>query len=332
MKVKEKVFATSCQLNLVTFIGLSSRLLFGFAMVLILLLVPLDAYSNADDKVERDATEVLIQQSNIEQAQLQKMKRWLENGVKVVELTLGPMPADRLNVELVKKSFASEPVPFAQIIRGDPNKVKLQVNPTWPLQNFVDDWTLYHELSHLYLPYLNYSAFWLNEGFATYMQNVSMLNGGVIDKKTFMQKVLAGLERGRKNTISKSGKLSDISADMWQKHAYMRVYWTGAAFFVEVELLLMQQGSSLTAVVEKYSQCCLAQESTGEALMQQLDAIADTRLFYQTYRRYIDRRDFPMVKAEQLQQLARYYSSQGNLQRHLPERSQAHSKAGSLRN
>ncbi|PKH57024.1 hypothetical protein CXF83_14445 [Shewanella sp. Choline-02u-19] len=328
MQVKGMIFAIGGKLKSVNFIGLISRLLLGLAMVFILLLVPLGAYS----KAERDTTEVLIQQSHIEKAQLQKMKHWLENGVKVVELTLGPMPADRLNVELVKKSFASEPVPFAQVIRGDPNKVKLQVNPTWPLQNFVDDWTLYHELSHLYLPYLNYSAFWLNEGFATYMQNVSMLNGGVIDKKAFMQKVLAGLERGRKNTLLRPGKLSDVSADMWRQHAYMRVYWTGTAFFVEVDLLLMQQGSSLAAVVGKYSQCCLAQESTGEALMQQLDAIADTRLFYQTYRRYIDRQDFPMIKAEQLQRLARYYSSQGSLLRHLPEHSQAHSKDGSLQN
>lgn len=252
--------------------------------------------------------EVDIDMGDASANEQRKMQQWVSGGINAVELSLGTLPGRNIKVELVTKPYASEPVPFAQVIRGKTNKVKLQVNTAWPLQDFIDDWTLYHELSHLYIPYLDYPSFWLNEGFATYMQNIVMLKSKVIDEATFIQKLRSGLERGRLNTITRPGKLSTVSNDMWRKRAYMRVYWSGAAFFMEMDTALLQQGNSLAAVIRQYGTCCLAAESSGQALMEELDAIAKTTLFSSTYLRYSDRRDFPIFKAEQLAAIAQHYS------------------------
>ncbi len=253
------------------------------------------------------ATEVDIDMRDAPTDEQHKLQRWIVSGTTAVESSLGKLPGKRIKFELVMKPNANEPVPFAQVIRGAPNKIRLQVNTEWPLQDFVDDWTLYHELSHLYIPYLDYPSFWLNEGFATYMQNIVMLQSQVIDKATFVNKLQAGLERGRLNTISQPGKLSMIANDMWRKRAYMRVYWSGAAYFAEVDALLLQSGTSLSQVINQYSRCCLTANSTGSELVRQLDKIAGTNFFFATYIQYGERTDFPLVSPEQLQAIALHY-------------------------
>lgn len=253
------------------------------------------------------ATELEIDMADLPARDQQKLQRWILSGKTAVELSLGKLPGKSIKFELVMKPSANEPVPFAQVIRGGTNTIRLQVNSEWPLQDFVDDWTLYHELSHLYIPYLDYPSFWLNEGFATYMQNIVMLQNKVIDKDGFINKLQAGFNRGRLNTISQPGQLSMVSNDMWRKHAYMRVYWSGAAYFAEVDALLLQRGSSLSQVVAQYSQCCLTANSTGSELTQKLDKIAGTNIFYSTYVQYAKRTDFPLVPLEQLQAMALHY-------------------------
>ncbi len=252
--------------------------------------------------------EVEIDMGNSPLNEHKKMQQWITGGIQAVELSLGTMPGRNIAIELVTQPFANEPVPFAQVIRGRTNKVRLQINTGWSLQDFVGDWTLYHELSHLYIPYLDYPSFWLNEGFATYMQNIVMLQSQVIDKAAFINKLQAGLARGRLNTLSQPGKLSMVSNDMWRKHAYMRVYWSGAAYFAEVDALLLQRGSSLSQVVAQYSQCCLTAKSSGSALTQQFDKVAGTNIFYSTFVQYAARTDFPQITTEQLDTIVHHYA------------------------
>ena len=112
------------------------------------------------------ATHLDIKQSGLSKQQAKTVKLWITQGIDAVELTLSPIPMDALTIEVIRNRYAREPVPYAQVERGSPTKVKLQVDANASLQELVDDWTLYHELSHLYLPYLDTPSFWLNEGFA----------------------------------------------------------------------------------------------------------------------------------------------------------------------
>ncbi|QDO82310.1 hypothetical protein FM037_02460 [Shewanella psychropiezotolerans] len=101
------------------------------------------------------ATQLDIKHSGLSKQQAKTVNLWITQGIDAVEQTLSPIPMDSLTIEVVRKRYAREPVPFAQVDRGSPTKVKLQVDANASLQEFVDDWTLYHELSHLYLPYLD---------------------------------------------------------------------------------------------------------------------------------------------------------------------------------
>ena len=59
--------------------------------------------------------------------------------------------------------------------------VRFVVNPTFPLEQFLQDWTAPHELSHLLIPYLGRRHAWFAEGFASYMQYQVMYHMGVMD-------------------------------------------------------------------------------------------------------------------------------------------------------
>ena len=235
------------------------------------------------------------------------VKKWLRQGLSATEQTVAPLPFSALNFKVVKHHSNNHPVPWGQIIRGQPNTVKLHVAPLASLQDLSNDWTLYHELSHLYLPYMEHSSFWLGEGFASYMQYIIMYQAGWLDRNQFIDSIKAGFERGRKKTISTPGKLTDVAADMWRLKAYRRVYWSGAAFFLEADLALREQGESLSSVIASYTSCCLTEYSRGGALMRQLDRISQSNIFSSLYRKYSERTDFPVITMQQLNEVADLY-------------------------
>ena len=271
-----------------------------------LLLVLFSASSPSQTRVELLPTQSLSAEHSA------KFNRWIAESLSMVEKSLGPLPQPKLPVRLNTRFFATEPVPWGQVERdqypvGD-GLYLIVYRYAKPAQ-LKRDWTLYHEISHLYLPYLDYASFWLSEGFATYMQNVIMLQNRVYNRSEFIDKLSAGLARGRINTLSATGKLSDITRKMRKNRAFMRVYWTGTAFFIEMYLALQQLGTSLPALIQAFSSCCRNQVDTGKELMLKLDKLQGKVLFSTRFFKYRNRTDFPPVSSEKLHQLASFYGS-----------------------
>ncbi len=228
---------------------------------------------------------------------------WINQSLTKTQNTLGPLQQTTLPIYLKPQYFAFEPVPWASVKRNNPDGLELHIDRYASLKAFTKDWTLYHELSHLYLPLLPYSGFWLSEGFASYMQNVIMRDNGVISQAQFVQRLNAGFERARLQTKTKQQPLNELSNDMWKQRAQQRVYWTGAAFFVEADLALQKQGQNVASIIKQYQACCRTARSSAKTFIKELDKLSRSSVFTTLYAKYNTRTDFPLVTKTQLSKL-----------------------------
>ncbi|MBB1366233.1 hypothetical protein H5154_07475 [Pseudoalteromonas sp. SR44-5] len=238
--------------------------------------------------------------TELSKSKQQIILQWLNFSLEQTQATLGPLPYSNLPIYLHPRYIAFEPVPWGSVRRGDPGGIELHFDRFASFTQLRDDWTLYHEMAHLYLPLLPYSGFWLSEGFATYMQNIIMRDSKVITREQFIQRLSAGLERGRQQTRTKQQPLSELADDMWQQGAQQRVYWSGSAFFIEAELALQQQGQSLTQLIKRYRECCYSSKTTAKKLITTFDQLSRSAIFSTLYARYTQRTDFPDITREQL--------------------------------
>ena len=231
------------------------------------------------------------------------IRDWVSDVVTATEKVLNHSAHSHARVLVESVYFSSSDVPWGEVKRGTPITVLVQVNRFSDMQDIEKDWTLYHEIAHIYLPYLPTRSRWLSEGFATFMQNVIMLESSVYDRAMFEQRLLAGLKRGAANTQKQPGKLAYVSADMWQRRAYQRVYWSGTAFFIEAQLALQKSGQSLAEVVSRFNQCCYRKNMSAKELVSQFDKISNSSIFSGLYARYRLREDFPAITRTQIKSL-----------------------------
>jgi hypothetical protein len=251
-----------------------------------------------------NAVEVVIHDlSSLSKNGQKTVSTWIKQSIDKTQNTLGPLKQNTLPIYLKPQYIAFEPVPWATVKRDDPDGLELHIDRYANLKAFTDDWTLYHELSHLYLPLLPYSGFWLSEGFASYMQNIIMRDSGIITQAQFVQRLSAGFERARLQAQTKQQALNELSADMWQQRAQQRVYWTGAAFFAETDLALQKQGKSVASVLSIYQACCRPARSSAKAFITDLDKLSRSNVFSTFYVQYNTRTDFPTITKAQLNQL-----------------------------
>jgi hypothetical protein len=220
-----------------------------------------------------------------------KLRRWLQHAGATAANLYGALPRTEMRIILERTDNASEPVPYAQVIRSEPEGVKFYLDPTYPLPSFFADWTAVHELIHLYIPYPGAQDLWLSEGLATYYQNVLRARVGILSPTRAWQKLHDGFQRGLADNRNNHLPLADLSASMRHNHAYMRVYWSGTAFFLEADLALRQASGnrqSLDSVLQAFVGCCLATVAVGSgpALVAALDTAAGRDVFTALYRRY----------------------------------------------
>ncbi|QBY03526.1 hypothetical protein E2K93_03650 [Thalassotalea sp. HSM 43] len=244
--------------------------------------------------------------------QKQKIESWLTFAKTATESTLTIIKQPELPITVSVQRYGTEPVPWGEVKRAsrgneEYDTLNFVVGGRASLMQMQQDWTVYHEMAHLYLPYMDYPSFWMSEGFASYMQNVIMLQAKVYDKQTFIYKIKDGFRRGESNWRRAPGPLAEVSDDMWQKRAFRRVHWSGVAYYLTIDSQLQQQGSSLAKVVEEYYNCCLTSFQRGKNLAGQLDKVSKTKLFSTTFDVYHQREDFPQIDDALINQVANYY-------------------------
>jgi hypothetical protein len=225
-----------------------------------------------------------------------RMARWLSEAAGAVGTLYGAFPLRSPQVLVVPLGHQSDAVPWAQVVRGGGAAALFFVDQRRPLEEFRDDWTATHEFSHMLLPYLGRDHAWLSEGLASYYQNVLRARAGMLDEASAWERMQAGFERGRAQ--QRHGTLAYLSREMYSERAYKRVYWSGAAYWLEADVALRRESAgtrSLDTVLAALRECCLPASAmwTGPQLLERLDALGDTRLFTSLARQYLAAREFP---------------------------------------
>lgn len=228
------------------------------------------------------------------------MRRWIERAALSLTTVYGVFPVERLQVVVSATPRGNKPVPWAYVARGGGPAVHLFVQPGFPESEFMRDWSVVHEMSHLFLPYVEWGDAWLVEGLPTYYQNVAMARGGLIAPEEAWRRMFAGFEMakdvGAELTVYEAGQR------LGRRGLYRRVYWGGAAYMLAADLRLreLSQGArTLGDVLNDIRECCL--EAThrwpAEEFVARLDKLSGTTVFSQLFEDQIKSRPFPDYEA-----------------------------------
>lgn len=227
-------------------------------------------------------------------ARVVQLRRWIGECANAALTSSGRFPLrDALvRIRLVpRRGRDSSPVPWGQTRRDDGVSVLLYVRDDATYQELRDDWTAVHELSHLMHPYLGDDGRWLAEGLASYYQNVSRARAGLLDGDEAWRRIEAGFQRGRK--VGAGARMDQIGRN---RGSTMRVYWAGAAFWLDADLALRrEQRTDLDRVLAAYARCCLDSNTQlePEDFVAALDRAGGNGVLARLYRRYAAMQDFP---------------------------------------
>ncbi|HET7064141.1 MAG TPA: hypothetical protein VFI49_07660 [Rudaea sp.] len=244
---------------------------------------------------------------NGDDKQREKLVGWMRRVGQALLTAYGRLPLADVQVWLVSVdnwSLAGRFFAFlhpgavlgGESARGQGNALQLDVDPSRPEQEFNEDWTAVHELSHLLHPYLGNRGSWLGEGLATYYQNVLRARGGLLTPKQAWQRLASGFQRGQAGPYAES--LEQAAADMGHGHAFLRVYWSGAAYWLTVDMELRRlSGGKLTVdtALSRFRDCCLPayREWKPEDFVAKLDAVLGVKTFTRHYREFARMKRFP---------------------------------------
>jgi hypothetical protein len=223
-----------------------------------------------------------------------ELRAWIGDCVQAALTAYGrlPLATARVRIEPSARRTRS-PVPWGQTLRRDGDvAVLLYVREDATATELREDWTAVHELAHLFHPFLGDQGRWLAEGLASYYQNVLRARAGLMSAEDAWRRLDAGFGRGRREDSGRP--LRELG-----RGGTMRVYWAGAAFWLEADLALRARGSSLDAVLAQYAQCCLRGSGivAPAGFLAELDRLAGGDVFIARYRRFAAASAFPDLDA-----------------------------------
>lgn len=232
-------------------------------------------------------------------AQQSRAEQWVRRAAQSVSSLYGRFPIPRAQVIVAPTPRGRGPVPWAYVSRGGGAGVHLFIDPAREPQEFDRDWSLTHEMSHLFLPSVASRDAWLFEGMPTYLQNVLMVRGGMIEAREGWSRLIAGFQRGAGAGPGMS--LAQASERIAARGNYLRVYWAGAAMMLDADLRLREftQGRhSLDTALAGLAECCLApaRRWSADELIAALDRITGTTVFGDVMREQFESDDFPDFK------------------------------------
>jgi hypothetical protein len=218
---------------------------------------------------------------------------WLHTALRASSTATGRYPRRRVRVELRAAPSSHRTIAFGQVRRERPPRIVFWVDPEADLTSLRADWRSYHEFAHLLIPFPGNRDIWFTEGFASYYQYLLQSRAGLITERDAWTRLLAGFRRGVRDPAGRGRTLRALSPDMWREDAFRRVYWTGAAFFLRVDVRLRAKSGgqhSLDRTLARFHECCLRTGRRWRAaeLIERLGSLSIASIWREEYERIID--------------------------------------------
>lgn len=228
-------------------------------------------------------TLILHWQDEFSHVEQQQLSQWILSVDSALTQLVGPLPFPR-HVFFHRTDNASEPVPWAHTQRDGFQGVHFYVDPAFPMQAFMDDWTAPHELSHLVLPYLGQAHAWLAEGFASFMQFRVMAAMQVIDQAEMHKRYQIRFDRAAKQFAQQTSlthlPFAAAASELRERRQYPTMYWGGAVFFWQADAWLKAHADEdLIGVLQQFIKCCRRSVKGVSQLLAHLDNIAQQPIF-----------------------------------------------------
>jgi hypothetical protein len=232
-------------------------------------------------------------------AERDKLTTWISDVVDGVERLVGPYPFD---IQLrFARTRASEPVPWANTLRGRTQGVRFHVDPRFSLDELKADWTAPHELSHLVLPFLGRSNSWFAEGFASFMQYQVMHEMGVLTAEEVTRRYEERLARAERSYNYPTRSFVSVAPRLRAERKYPTMYWGGAVFFLRASQALEQQHErTIIDVLSQYMQCCRSSRDRLDDVIGALDELLGAEFFAAELRAFRTAKGFPDYDRGQL--------------------------------
>jgi M61 glycyl aminopeptidase len=222
---------------------------------------------------------------------------WLEQLGQALLQVYGRWPRQRWAVKLVPVSSSNgDSIPFGRVERGDINQVEFFTASEASLEQLRSNWTGYHELAHLLIPYRGWGDNWFSEGLATYYQNLLQARAGMFDEERMWQKFYEGFMRGRAQRELDYQTLAEVTRSVREQRGYMRMYWSGTWYFLAADLALRQRSGgklNLDIALDRLNRCCSERKMSVPEMTRKLDELTGEALFHPLYLEAVARRGMP---------------------------------------
>ena len=206
-----------------------------------------------------------------------KLQAWITETADAVEDFVAPYPFD-VHIHFHRTASRS-PVPWANTIRSRRQGVNFHVNPDFSADALRRDWTAYHELSHLLIPYLGRRHSWFAEGFASYMQYQVMHAHEVITAGEMASMYRLKIGRAERRYRMDDMPFVEAAPRLRAQRQYPTMYWGGAVYFLRVDEALKDADTSLPEILREFVECCRRNTRGVDNLVATLDRLADSTAF-----------------------------------------------------
>lgn len=227
--------------------------------------------------------------NDVEQARL---TAWITAVNESVERAVAPFPFD-VDLYFYRADNDRSPVPWANTRRSGRQGVNLHVDPHYSHDELMADWTAYHELAHLYLPYLGRRHSWFAEGFASFLQYPLMASAGVMTEAEVQSAYSRKIRTAAAKYDLPDMTFIDAVPVLRARREYPTAYWGGAVYFLNVDRDLRDDGTTLFDVLREFVACCRQRRYELDSLVRQLDRIAGGDAFSRQLNEFRTRQGFP---------------------------------------